>query len=123
MVDRPEGPGPGTDRAADLYEARIFGTADELDRLLRSVPLDVGCSHPHFGRHDDGSFILFAYATMEQAGQLRHLGHRIEVGENMSERARRRQSEIGKGDRFQGGKIAPRGLGRKPGRGGQKWTS
>lgn len=115
MVERPDEPGKGDGPASDIHEVRIIGRIEELDRLLRSVPLDVGCTHPHFEQLADGNASLFAYATMAQVEQLRGSGHQLEIGENVSQRAERRKGEIGTGDRFEGGKIAPRGLGRKPG--------
>jgi hypothetical protein len=38
---------------------------------------------------------------------------KIEVHENLSKIGRLRQKEVGKGDRFKGGKIPPKGLGKK----------
>jgi hypothetical protein len=37
----------------------------------------------------------------------------LEVGENAAELAKQRMEEVGRGDRFEGGRVAPRGLGRK----------
>jgi hypothetical protein len=113
MVERDDEAAKGDGQSRDIFEARIIGRIDELDRLLRSVPLDVGCTHPHFDRLADGNMVLFAYATVAQVEQLRGRGHRVELGENVSQRAERRKGEIGVGDRFAGGKIAPKGLGRK----------
>jgi hypothetical protein len=36
---------------------------------------------------------------------------RVEVGENVMAEAQARLAEVGAGDRFDGGRIAPRGLG------------
>jgi hypothetical protein len=38
------------------------------------------------------------------------------VGENVSEFGRQRMAEISKVDRFEGGRVPPRGLGAKPDR-------
>jgi hypothetical protein len=53
------------------------------------------------------------YATEERIRELQAAGYSIAVGENVSALGRERQAEVGKGDRFKGGRITPRGLGEK----------
>ena len=76
--------------------------------LLRKGPFDVG---PMRQRDKDLEVTLFA--GREQIERLKREGWKLEVHENLSEIGRRRQKEVGKGDRFQGGKIPPKGLGKK----------
>lgn len=117
MVERSDEPGKGEGAPADIYETRIIGRFEELDRLLRTMAVDVGCTHPRFERLGEEKVALLAYSTMAQVEQLRGEGYAVELGENVSRRAGRLKGEIGSGDRFEGGKIAPKGLGRKPGAG------
>ena len=99
----------------DLYEVRISGSRDTIARVLKEFDLDVGCRHPHVDAAADGSATLRAYASDARIRELEAAGYRIEKGENVSALARERQAEVGKGDRFEGGRVPPRGLGGKPG--------
>lgn len=100
----------------DLYVARITGSRETLARLMQEFELDVGC-RPHPEANPDGSGTLLVYATEERIRELRAAGYRVEPGENVSAVGRQRQAEVAQGDRFGGGRVAPRGLGEKPGRG------
>jgi hypothetical protein len=122
MVVRPEETGDGGDRQrADIYEARIIGSFEQLDTLLRSTELDVGCSHPHFHRIDSETASLLVFSTLPQVEQLRDKGHVVELGENVSRRTEGLKNEIGAGDRFDGGRVVPRGFGVKTAGRGRKW--
>lgn len=51
-------------------------------------------------------------ATRAKIKELREAGLSPEVHENASAVGRQRQEEIGRGDRFEGGKVVPQGRGR-----------
>jgi hypothetical protein len=97
---------------------RITVTRESFDSLLKKFDLDVGC-RPHVHAAADGMGILTAFATRDRIRELESAGYTVEVGENASELGRRRQEEVGKGDRFEGGRVVPRGLGEKTDDGGQ----
>ena len=99
----------------DLYAAQITGSRETVAKVLQEPGLDFGC-RPHGKLNPDGSSTLLVYATEERIAQLQSAGYQVERGENVSAIGRERRSEIGKGDRFDGGRSAPRGLGEKPGR-------
>jgi hypothetical protein len=61
----------------------------------------------------DGTLSMDAYATEDVLDQLKKEGVVFDIIENASEMGRRRQNEVGRGDRFEGGKKAPQGLGKK----------
>jgi len=104
---------PGTEVIPpDLFAARIRVTRESLTKLLQTFELDVGC-RPHPEVNSDGIGSLLAYATEERIRELQAAGYTVEAGENVSALGRQRQAEVGRGDRFQGGRIAPRGLGEK----------
>lgn len=87
---------------------------ESLARLLRDQVLDVGPIHPV---PDSAELVAHLYADREQIEKLlKDYGWRFEVQENLSEIGRRRQKEVGHGDRFEGGRIPPKGLGQKPGK-------
>jgi len=59
---------------------------------------------------------LQAYVAEAEVGSLRERGFEVEVVADMTVAWRERQQDVGRGDRFEGGAIAPRGLGIKTGR-------
>ena len=101
----------------DLFAVRITVTRESFDSLMKKFDLDIGC-RPHVHASPEGSGILTAFATRDRIRELESAGYAVEVGENASELGRRRQEEVGKGDRFEGGRIVPRGLGEKTDDGG-----
>jgi hypothetical protein len=115
-------PKPDDSIPPDLYAARITGSRETLAKLMQEPDLDVGC-RPHPELNPDGSGTLLAYATEARIRELQAKGYRVERGENVSAVGRERQAEVGKGDRFEGGRIAPRGLGEKPGRGAKEGST
>lgn len=83
---------------------------EALALLLRKEMLDLG---PVQSRPDGELLEVHIYATKEQIKLLKECGWKLDVRQNLSEIGRKRQEEVGKGDRFEGGKITPKGLGRK----------
>jgi hypothetical protein len=100
----------------DLFLTVLYAPdRDSLAGLLRKELLDVG---PMLRKPDAKEVEVHLYADEEQIKRLREYGWRLEVRENLSEVGRKRQKEVGKGDRFKGGKIPPKGLGKKIGKEG-----
>ncbi|HMG46204.1 MAG TPA: hypothetical protein VK614_01915 [Allosphingosinicella sp.] len=99
----------------DLFEVRITGSDEELAKMLREFDLDVGCRHAHVDRNPDGSATILVFASEARIADLIGAGYRAERGANASARGRELWREIGRGDRFEGGRIPPRGLGDKGG--------
>ena len=115
---RPEDAGRPTDEEgvpADKFAVKISVTPETLTELLRRFDLDVG-DRPHVEPRADRRGALYAFAPQEQVRQIEAAGYAIEVGENVSATGRERMAEISEGDRFEGGRVPPRGLGRKPAR-------
>lgn len=101
-------------RAEDRFAVKVKGTQEQLNQLLREGEVDIG-DHPNISDNRDGTGSLDAFLTSPQIETLRADGYEISVGDNLSEQARVRLDEVGKGDRYDGGRIAPEGLGRKIG--------
>jgi hypothetical protein len=99
----------------DLYAVKVTGSREALAKLLQTFELDVGCRHPELEPAAGRNAVLLVYASRERIGEIQAAGYSVEIGENVSAQARERQAEVGKGDRFEGGRVPPRGLGRKPG--------
>jgi len=78
--------------------------------LAAKHTLDLGPLHL---RPETGELEIHLYAPQRQIEELRAEGWKPEVRENMSEEGRLRQQEVARGDRFEGGKKPPRGLGKK----------
>jgi hypothetical protein len=100
------------DRPPDVFAARITGTREALVKILQEFELDVGC-RPHPKMNLDGTATLLVFASDERIAELRAAGYGVERGENVAAIGRERQADVGKGDRFEGGRVAPRGLGKK----------
>lgn len=91
---------------------------ESLARLLRDEILDVGPIQPV---PNSAELIAHLYVGREQIAMLqKKYGWPLEVSENLSEIGRQRQQEVGQGDRFEGGRIPPKGLGQKSGRENQQ---
>lgn len=106
----------------DRFAVKISVRPDTFTDLMRKVALDVG-DRPHIEPAPDGGGTLYAFAPEEQIRELEAAGYTVEVGENVSETGRARMAEVPEGDRFGGGRTAPRGLGTKPGRQPEKGGS
>lgn len=103
------------DLPPDVFSIRIAVTTESLVELLGRVDLDVG-DRPLVEAGPEGTGTLLAFAPAGQIAELESSGYRVETVANLSELGRSRQAEVGQGDRFEGGRVAPRGLGAKPGR-------
>jgi hypothetical protein len=100
----------------DRFAVSVVVAPESFETLMEGFDLDVG-DRPRIESNPDGTGMLFAFAPEPQIRELEAAGYRVEVGENVSEVGRHRQAEVGGGDRFEGGRVPPRGLGTKPGRG------
>jgi hypothetical protein len=100
----------------DRFAIKVQVRPDTLGELLSRFELDVG-DRPSVEPAPDGSGTLYAFAPEAQIRELEAAGYAVEVGENVSEVGRQRMGELAVGDRFEGGRIPPTGLGEKPGRG------
>jgi hypothetical protein len=110
--DRPRD--EGDERDDDTFAVRVRVTREQAAELIRGGGYDFG-DRPHAIRNADGTGMLGMFVDRRQIGELRARGYDVEVGQNQSARARQRLSEVGEGDRFEGGRVPPRGIGRKVG--------
>lgn len=113
----PNQSGAADEALPDLFEVRITVSPEGFAELMQKFPLDLGC-RPHIAMNPDGTGTLQAFASDQRIRELEAHGYKVEQGENVSAVGRERQKEVGVGDRFQGGRVMPRGLGHKPGRSG-----
>jgi hypothetical protein len=95
----------------DLFEVRITGALATVRDLVAKLDLDVGCRHPHVETNADRTVTVLAFASEAKIAEIASAGLKVERGTNVSALGRERQAEVGKGDRFEGGKVAPEGLG------------
>jgi hypothetical protein len=82
-----------------------------LSRLMKEFQLDIGGGGPK--RLRSGILFTEAYVPEETLEKLKGAGISFEVIENATDVGRERQKEVNNGDRFEGGKKVPSGLGRK----------
>jgi hypothetical protein len=112
MTDDPASePGEPED---DRFAVRITVDREAARRLTQRTDLDFG-DRPHIRPQSENRAILEAFATRAQISELRAEGYAVAVGANESAAGRARQAEVGQGDRFEGGRVPPKGLGRKVG--------
>lgn len=102
----PDRPKPQPDKFRTHLE---FDSREAAAKFHRSHPL---LGQVAAGRGAKGALRLTFHLTLQQIGDLEKDGYAPEVAENISDIGRERQKEVGKGDRFEGGKIppAPRGV-------------
>ena len=108
---------PGADeQAGDILAVRVRVNPDQARALLERGGLDFG-DRPNVTPNADGSGSLALFVTRDQIAELEGGGLAVTVGRNQSAGARARIAEMAEGDedRFAGGEVAPRGLGRKIG--------
>jgi hypothetical protein len=84
---------------------------EALTNLAKEFPLDLGGGGPR--RLPDGTMGMEAYTSEEVLDKLKLAGAVFDIMEDATKVGKERQKEVGRGDRFAGGKKVPRGLGRK----------
>lgn len=89
----------------------FFDTADEAQSFLSANRLDYGCRASV--RREGDALVIPALCTADQIADLESRGVRLEVGESLEALRLARLAEVGVGDRFEGGRVVPRGLGLK----------
>jgi hypothetical protein len=109
-------PTPAEEVPPDRFSIKVQVRPETLTELLSRFELDVG-DRPHVEPAPDGTGTLYAFAPEVQIREIEAAGYVVEVGDNVSEIGRQRMGELAVGDRFEGGRIPPTGLGEKPGRG------
>lgn len=107
-------PSDPAEREDDVFAVQVRVTPQEAAELIRSEEYDYG-DRPHVTEERDGTGLLDLFVSRRQIEELESRGLDIRVLSNQSARARERLSEVGEGDRFRGGEVAPSGLGRKTG--------
>jgi NAD(P)H-nitrite reductase large subunit len=82
-----------------------------LKEILSRTEAKLGCGSPR--RDTEGNFAVTLFGTSSDVNKIKELGYRNIVYEEYLENFKKRQAEVSKIDRFQGGKIKPTGLGIK----------
>jgi hypothetical protein len=103
---------PGDERDDDTFAVQARVTAEQALELIRRGGLDYG-DRPHFSRGPEDTGRLDLFLSRAQIAALEADGIEVEVVNNQSARLRERTAELGEGDRFEGGKVRPTGIGRK----------
>jgi hypothetical protein len=93
---------------------RITIETDNREKLLQIIQhedLDLDCGGVH--RKKSGEWEIQAYTSPEVTDRLQKYDCKIHIDNQLEERSARRQFEVGKGDRFNGGQVSPHGIGKK----------
>jgi hypothetical protein len=118
----PAGETGGDERTDDIFAVGVRVTPDQARAILERGVYDFG-DHPKITPNPDGTGSLNLFVTRGQAAELEAEGVAVAYGHNQSARARARIAELGEGDRYEGGRVIPRGIGRKVGGRGGPGTS
>ena len=82
----------------------------ELAAVLALTPgVSLNCGAPR--TDEQGNFVVDLYVTAAEAKTLAKTPYVASVDEKYGDELKKRQAEVGKGDRFKGGTVAPTGLG------------
>jgi len=118
MSVAPPGPGPADEREDDVFAARLRVDPEQARKILDTDRFDFG-DRPRITPNADGTGTLDLFVTRAQVAELQADGITVELGHNQSARARERVAELGEGDRYEGSREIPHGVGQKTGgRGG-----
>jgi hypothetical protein len=116
MSKRRTNPNPGPNDPPpdpDIFRVTLHAPdRDALAKVVRELGLDIDHQHPGEER-DVKEVQITAFLTQQQIDELTRRQWTLHVEENLSEVGRQRQQEVAKGDRFEGGKVKPAGLGKK----------
>ena len=88
-----------------------FPDAESLQKIVESTKMKFEEAKPH--TDENGNPISTFYGSLPDAREMAKYGYRYEIDETFGEELLKRQQEVSKIDRFQGGKIKPKGLGIK----------
>ena len=98
--------------AEDVVKITLWVPDEQsLKTILTSAKVNLDCGAPK--RDESGNFRITLYATAEEATKITALPFRNEVDNTYGQYLADRQQEVATGDRFQGGKVKPVGLGTK----------
>jgi hypothetical protein len=100
MAKRPQIP--------ERLEGSVGVADEEALRRLFEQPLDFGC-RPSAIPDPAGGYSVTVIGSPEALEGLRQQGFKVSIVEPPEERG----WEVGEGDRFEGGRVAPRGFGRQ----------
>ena len=93
------------------YRILLEVSPHESLRNMRGFRLDH-CCMPQPPADKSGTQRLHAFATGSTVAALRKAGRTVKVLADADAEGKRMQQLIGKGDRFEGGRGAPRGVGK-----------
>ncbi|HEY6370645.1 MAG TPA: hypothetical protein VIX37_08695 [Candidatus Sulfotelmatobacter sp.] len=98
--------------AEDVVKITVWVPDEQaLKTVLSSAKVNLDCGSPK--RDESGNFRITLYASSAEAQKITALPYRSEVDSTYGEYLAARQQEVATGDRFQGGKVKPEGLGTK----------
>ena len=83
----------------------------KLREMIKHQDLDLNCGVRK--KTADGKWVVEAYVADEVIPRLRQAGVTVEVDREFGNRAMALCAEVGRGDRFNGGRTPPRGIGKK----------
>lgn len=111
MAKKPNREPNDTGELPDLFDAHLIGPSETVLRAIAEHELDVGCRHASVERSEGDVVSVQIFASATQLDAIQGGGLKVERGDNVSALARERFTEVGRGDRYDGGRSFPEGLG------------
>jgi hypothetical protein len=97
---------------SDIYKIDLkIRDQKTLHKILTTAKVDLNCGSPQTDR--EGNFIVTVFAEPGEAAKLEALNIPMKVDKEFGKRAEEVLRQKFTDDRFQGGKIVPKGLGVK----------
>ena len=94
-----------------IYKVTIQGNKTELTHILKTVSVDLFCGGPT--RESNGLINIEGFVNDENLEALQKSGLKISVFDDVSEKSKERQQEVGKGNRYFNTRTIPQGFGIK----------
>lgn len=111
MAKKPDRESNDAGELPDLFEAHLIGPSETVLRAIAKHELDVGCRHATVEPSAEDAISVQIFASAKQLDAIESEGLRVKRGDNVSAIARERFNEVGRGDRYEGGRSYPEGLG------------
>ena len=96
----------------DLVKIKLWVPDQQAYKKIMDIgKIKLDCASPK--KDKEGFFLLTIYTDKATAKKVVASGYRYEMDEKFGEKLKARQQEVSKTDRFEKGRIKPRGLGIK----------
>jgi hypothetical protein len=95
---------------AEIYKITLWIPDQKaLKEIVSAAHITLNCGNPK--QDADGNFIITAYGSPDEVRKIIALNYKFELDEKFGDEVDQLQKQISRIDRFDGGRIVPKGLG------------